>query len=166
VESAGAHWLYCHPFCLGWGTGHLVQAQQEQVRARIEVLQQACTGEFKIHFGHERYEYDDLNFEQYHAAHFLMVVGADGKNYLGTEVKYQPEYVIADLSVGWRNGFLWEPARQAKIASYNQSNYASVGGRHRALLYNHYIQQLIRGEEKLKAREAKTDETFLFPNIL
>ncbi len=46
----------------------------------------------------DRYVDTGLSFDGYHAAHFLLVVGADGMNYLGAEVKYQPQYAIADLA--------------------------------------------------------------------
>ena len=53
--------------------------------------------------------FDELRFSAYHAAHFLLVVGADGKNYLGAEVKYQPAFILWDLKNNWREDFLWHP---------------------------------------------------------
>lgn len=166
ARSAGAHWIYFHPLCEGWNSSHLRQEDQDGVVRELTALQQAARNGFGIHFCRQRYEHHELRFEQYHSAHFLLVLGADGKNYLGTEVKYQPEYVLADLSGHkWRDDFLGQSARLERIREFSHRNYPPQGGRHRAVLYNHYLQQLIDGLEPLDEAAPQAD-AFLYPHIL
>lgn len=95
-----------------------------------------------------------------------MVIGADGRNYLGTEVKYHPQYVLADLSGGgWRDDFLWQAGRLERIRAFNHRNYPPLGGRHRAVLYNHYVQQVLDGSQQTEADAGRLD-AFLFPHVL
>ena len=42
---------------------------------------------------------------------FLLLVGADGLNYLAPEVKYQPKFVIADFNEARRPNRLWDAGR-------------------------------------------------------
>jgi hypothetical protein len=108
-----------------------------------------------------------LKFNGYHAAHFLLVIGADGKNYLGPEVKYQPHHVIADLGVRWRDDFLWEEQRLVRANFVNSRTYPAIQSRHRGVLYNHFIEQLKRDEEPaLTKLERASVRGFLFPHIL
>jgi hypothetical protein len=114
-----------------------------------------------------RYEHTPLKFNGYHAAHFLLVIGADGKNYLGPEVKYQPHHVIADLGVRWRDDFLLEEQRLVSVNSVNSWTYPAIKSRHRGVLYNHFIEQLKRGEEPaLTELERASVTDFFFPHIL
>jgi MoaA/NifB/PqqE/SkfB family radical SAM enzyme len=166
MAAAGAHWLYFHPMCAGWGTGQLSHEDQEGVVQALVSLQQEMRPDFGIHYCPQRYETSPLTFDEYYAAHFLLVIGADGKNYLGTEVKYHPQYVLADLSGGnWRDDFLWQAGRLERTRAFNHRNYPPLGGRHRAVLYNHYVQQVLDGSRQLDADAARPD-AFLFPHVL
>jgi organic radical activating enzyme len=166
MAAAGAHWLYFHPMCAGWGTGSLAHENQDGVTQALASLQQQTHPGFGVHYCPQRYEISPLAFDEYYSAHFLLVVGADGRNYLGTEVKYHPQYVLADLSGGnWRGDFLWQAARLERIRSITHRNYPPLGGRHRAVLYNHYLQQVVDGREQPDPDAAKPD-AFLFPHVL
>ena len=167
VRTAGAHWVYFHPVCKNWLEGDLKQTPQDGV---LEVVQQygaGLNGDFGVHILPERYSNDEIRFEGYHAAHFLLVVGADGKNYLGAEVKYQPLYSIADFKVGMEEDFLRRSDRIERIRSVSSRNYTALGSRHRGVLYNDVI-------EKLKLSRLNPDELestypigeFEFPHIL
>ncbi len=79
-----------------------------------------------------------------------MVVGADRKNYLGAEVKYHPDFVIADLGDGCADGFLWDGGRLARIAAHTHGNYRALGSRHRGVLYNDFIERLLENEPVAK----------------
>ncbi|MCJ7580948.1 MAG: hypothetical protein MUP98_10495, partial [Candidatus Aminicenantes bacterium] len=86
----------------------------------------------------------------YHAAHFLCVVGADGKNYLGAEVKYQPQHVLSNLSEKWHRDFLWHPDRQNRIESVSSNTYSALNSRHRGALYSDLIERLKQSEDPLQ----------------
>lgn len=166
MAAAGAHWLYFHPMCAGWGTGQLSHEDQTGVPEALASLQQEAPPGFGIHYCPQRYETGPLAFDAYYAAHFLLVIGADGRNYLGTEVKYHPQYVLADLSGGgWRDDFLWQAGRLERIRAFNHRNYPPLGGRHRAVLYNHYVQQVLDGSQQTEADAGRLD-AFLFPHVL
>lgn len=162
VEAAGAHWIYFHPLCTGWGTGHLRHMDQNGVPEEITRLKESVSSGFGVHFCHARYQETELVFSEYHAAHFLMVVGADGINYLGTETKYQEDYAIADTAADLVL-FPWQPERLNRIKSIDNLNYPPLGGRHRGLLYNHYVEQLKAGKAD---SAAEPDGQYLYPHIL
>lgn len=167
VLAAGAHWIYFHPLCTKWGVGCPVPAEQEGVLMEINELQEKDSGNCCVFTFRARYEHMPLKFNGYHAAHFLLVIGADGKNYLGPEVKYQPCHVIADLGVRWRDDFLWEEQRLVHMNSVNSRTYPAIQSRHRGVLYNHYIEQLKCDEEPALTELERASVTgFLFPHIL
>ena len=95
VRNAGAHWIYFHPLCKNWGLGTPLPVEQSGVEAVINRIRNEEGPGFGVFYLQERYSNFPLDFSQYHAAHFLLVIGADGKNYLGPEVKYQPDHGIA-----------------------------------------------------------------------
>jgi organic radical activating enzyme len=167
VLSAGAHWIYFHPMCTGWNNAHLAQVNQDGVLNAIQEYRNRCPDNFDVFVSHARYDKTPLEFSSYHAAHFLLVIGADGKNYLGAEVKYQENYIVDDIAGRWSNDFLQRPERLAKINAVNSMNYTALHSRHRGVLYNDYI-------EKMKSGPAKTAVTdtyhqinkIFFPNIL
>jgi hypothetical protein len=161
VAAAGAHWIYFHPICTGWGTGALSQTDQEGVPEEILRLQSTRANGFGVHYCPPRYETNELEFDEYHAAHFLMVVGADGVNYLGTETKYQSDYAIARAGDA---DFLRRPERLERIGEINHRNYPPLGGRHRGLLYNNLIQQLKDSGED--AAIGNAGGALLYPHIL
>jgi len=161
TRSAGAHWIYFHPMCTEWRSGSPTRVDQTGVLGAIESCRLENNSEFQVHVSPQRYVFDELVFNGYHAAHFLLVIGADGLNYLGAEVKYFPGYAIADVAGNWRRDFLWQPERLKRIAEVNHRNYRAINSRHRGVLYNHYIESL-----KHQAEERREPTTFQFPHIL
>lgn len=167
VRDAGAHWIYFHPLCDGWGTGHLTQRDQVGVVEEIARLRTRLSNGFEILVCPERYATGDVCFDEYYAAHFLLVVGADGKNYLSTEGKYQPDRVIWDLGQEWRDDFLWRDARAARIRQAGSRNYPGVGGRHRGVLYNGLVQDIKDGRQQIDALARRLAlQPVRFPHVL
>ena len=85
VKSAGAHWIYFHPLCSKWKIGSPVQEDQGEVLAGIEECRSGLDDGFRVFVLEDRYANTELHFDGYHAAHFLLAIGADGMNYLGAE---------------------------------------------------------------------------------
>ena len=163
--AAGSHWIYFHPRCRHWDIGQPQPEALAGVLAEIVRLQGEFSKKIEIDVSAQRYQDFPLHFNGYHAAHFLFVVGADRKNYLGPEVKYHPGFVTADLNNGFRDDFLRDPLRLERISSYTSDNYQALGSRHRGVLYNDFIERLKRGEpasEQILIRPP----LFRFPNIL
>jgi len=136
----------------------------------LEVIQnyrETRGNHFDVYVCPSRYEDDDIAFDGYHAAHFLLVIGADGKNYLGAEVKYQDRFVLADVAGNWQSDFLHQEERLKKIAAINSVTYSALKSRHRGVLYNDYIEKIIKNPNAMNRMDsgAKKDE-FLFPHIL
>lgn len=167
VSSAGAHWIYFHPLCIRWEVGAPERVDQSGVLAKIKECQAAQSGDFHVFTCPDRYIEGKIDFRGYHAAHFLLVIGADGINYLGAEVKYHPQYAISDLSKKWRDDFLWQSDRLQRIASVSSRAYPAVASRHRGILYNQVIQDLInRGEKSLDDSLPISAPSHVFPHIL
>jgi len=148
ISDSGAHWIYFHPFCENWDLGQPIITDQTGVLDEIERLQTVYSGIFPIFVGDERYSTQGIDFCSYHAAHFLLVVGADGKNYLSPETKYNPDYVLADLNDSMEQDFLWQEERLKRM-QYSSGNYACIGSRHRTVLYNGLIESIRVGRENL-----------------
>jgi MoaA/NifB/PqqE/SkfB family radical SAM enzyme len=159
VRAAGAHWLYFHPLCRKWGQGAPELDDQDSVLAEIAALAAAYSNGFSVGTCPERYAASALHFAGYHAAHFLLVVGADGCNYLAPEVKYQAPYVIADLSERPRDP-LRLPPRTERIRGVRSDDYPARGSRHRGILYCDWI------ERARTVPLALPEEPFMFPYIL
>ncbi len=167
VRAAGAHWLYFHPLCRKWGVGHPELADQHGVRAEVARLEASSPDGFRVYALQDRYVASPIFFEGYHAAHFLLVVGADGANYLAPEVKYQPAHVIACLDDHWDEGFLWARARLQRIAAVRSASYPAVGSRHRGILYSHFMEALRRGDAAAQHDlQVAAQCGFRFPHIL
>ncbi|NQV02868.1 MAG: radical SAM protein [Bacteroidia bacterium] len=167
VCTAGAHWIYFHPMCSGWTNRHLEQVNQHGVIEAIGGLVNTSMNGFRIFFSKARYSDSKLRFNQYHSAHFLLVVGADGKNYLGAEVKYNPDFVIADVKGQWKPQFLHNPDRINRIQQVNDKNYIAIKSRHRGVLYNDYIEQVIEGRSIIRPGNNQLQASeFWFPYIL
>lgn len=163
--SAGVHWVYFHPRCRHWDIGKPQPEAQAGVLDEIVRLQEKYSGRIEIDVSVQRYQDFPLRFDGYHAAHFLLVVGADRKNYLGPEVKYHPDFVMADLSNGFHADFLRDSARLQRISSHTSANYQALGSRHRGVLYNDFIERLKKGDpdsERILSRPPH----FRFPHIL
>jgi organic radical activating enzyme len=166
VRDAGAHWIYYHPMCTGWSDGNLQPFDQSGVIDAIVSYREKMTNGFDVFVCPSRYEESSIEFDGYHAAHFLLVVGADGKNYLGAEVKYQDRFAIADVMGQWRPDFLQQPERLARIASFNSKSYSALKSRHRGVLYNHFVEHLKNELTAHGRTEPRANGEFLFPHIL
>jgi len=165
--SAGAHWIYFHPLCTRWDSGSPLRVDQRGVLDQVEGCQDSPSDGFGIFVFRDRYMKNEIKFSGYHAGHFLLVVGADGMNYLGAEVKYHPQHIIADVAGNWRKNFLWERQRLQRINAVDSKTYPAIGSRHRGVLYNGLIERL------MQLRQSASDESFsfskdefLYPHIL
>lgn len=165
AAAAGVHWLYFHPRCRHWDQGRPQPEDQSGVLEEIARLREEFSGHLEIELSSQRYQDFPLNFDAYHAAHFMLVVGADRKNYLGAEVKYNPDFVIADLGRDLDDGFLREPERLQRIAAQNSARYRAMGSRHRGVLYNDFIDRL-KHHEPAAERILAAPPAFRFPHIL
>lgn len=167
VASAGAHWIYFHPLCIRWDTGAPERVDQSSVLMKIEKCKEKQSENFQIFTFPDRYVEDKIEFFGYHATHFLLVVGADGMNYLGAEVKYHPQYIIADLTNDWCDDFLWRKERLQRIESFNSLSYSALNSRHRGILYNQVIQDLLNHNRTSLNESSSIYETkYAFPHIL
>lgn len=164
VASAGAHWIYFHPMCVRWDIGAPKRVDQSGVLEKIKECQTEQSNAFHVFTFPDRYIEGEIEFSGYHAAHFLLVVGADGMNYLGAEVKYHPRYVIADLVNNWRDDFLWNAERLNQIKSVNSRTYPAIASRHRGIMYNQIIQNLVN--KGIRSLEHPAANTYLFPHVL
>jgi len=165
AATAGVHWLYFHPRCQHWDQGRPQPEEQSGVLDEIARLREEFSELLEIEVSSQRYQDFPLNFDGYHAAHFMLVVGADRKNYLGAEVKYHPDFVIADLGRDLGEGFLREPGRLRRIAAQNSAHYRALGSRHRGVLYNDFIERL-KHHESGAERILAAPPAFRFPHIL
>jgi len=165
VFSSGAHWLYFHPTCTNWEKGTPIIIDQDRIVEGIENLQENHKNKFDIYYSQDRYTQSEIKFDGYHGAFYLMIVGADAKNYLGAEVKYQSPHIIADLSKELKEDFLWKEDRLNNVLSVKSDTYPAIGSRHRGALYSDLI-------EKIKINEPKAisiinrEIDFRFPRIL
>lgn len=167
AQGAGAHWIYFHPLCAKWDTGSPLRVDQEGVLNRIGECQTVQSNGFRVFVCRDRYDETKIEFNGYHAAHFLLVVGADGMNYLGAEVKYQRRHIIANLTHHWTPDFLWQNQRLQRIQRVNSRTYPAIGSRHRGVLYNHLIEQFVPlGRKAPDKFPPISKDTFLFPHIL
>ncbi|HPO16810.1 MAG TPA: radical SAM protein [Candidatus Hydrogenedentes bacterium] len=167
VCSAGAHWLYFHPVCVGWGSGAPVKVPQDGV---VESIQSDVTKQdngFSVYWLKDRYTDEELSFASYYSAYFLLIIGADGKNYLAPEVKYQPRYAIADVLGTGCGNFLWQPSRLDFIAKTASHCYPPLKSKNRGILYSHLIDQLCQGSVPHKEACKRLGlSDFRFPHIL
>jgi organic radical activating enzyme len=166
VASAGAHWIYFHPMCVRWAEGTPQRVDQSGVWEAIDGFRASNADGFGIFSFADRYGEHDIRFDGYHAAHFLLVVGADGMNYLGAEVKYQPMHILADLNEPWNENFLWGDKRLARVAAVRSKTYPALASRHRGVLYNHVIQGWLDDEKLSTGHERQGEMAFLYPHIL
>lgn len=169
VRAAGAHWIYFHPACTGWDDGCPAQVDQDGVLESVDTYQKTLrpSAGFEALISRSRYSDTDICFSAYHAAHFLLVIGADGLNYLGPEVKYQPRYVLADATEGRCPDFLWRAERLGKIAAIKGDRYSAVKSRHRGVLYNDFVERIIDTRLTQEERSIlRAPDSFLFPHIL
>jgi MoaA/NifB/PqqE/SkfB family radical SAM enzyme len=167
LQEAGTHWIYLHPLCSKWALGSPELAEQDGVILKIEEINEMNSGQPSVFFFRERYQHTPLNFKGYHASNFLLVVGADGFNYLAPEVKYQSQFIIADFNEDSIRGTLWETKRQNLINSVKSRTYSPLQSRNRGILYSHFIEGLINQEKgALEDFKIVPRMRFLFPHIL
>lgn len=167
VRDAGAHWIYFHPLCNNWASGKPLPVEQNRVETHIHRIRKKEGSGFGIFYLQERYSNLPLGFSRYHAAHFLLVIGADGKNYLGPEVKYQPDHVIAEPGLHWNENFLWDKSRLSRVDSVSNQTYPALRSRHRGVLYNHLLERLcMKSVDDPSELEATSKKIFLWPHIL
>jgi MoaA/NifB/PqqE/SkfB family radical SAM enzyme len=148
ITDSGAHWIYFHPLCKNWDLGQPIINDQTAVLDEIERLQNAYSRILPIFVGKERYSTKEVDFCYFHAANFLLVVGADGKNYLSPETKYNSDYVLANLGDSLEEDFLWKEKRLKRMR-HSSNDYACIGSRHRSVLYNDLVESINTGRENL-----------------
>jgi len=166
VASSGAHWIYFHPFCIRWAEGTPQRVDQRGVMEAIADFRNTAADGFGVFTFSDRYTEREIRFDGYHAAHFLLVVGADGINYVGAEVKYQRQHILANPGQRWDANFLWHKERLARIAAVRSDTYPALGSRHRGVLYNHVIQKLLNCETTSVDDEQAGETSYLYPHIL
>ena len=166
VKEAGAHWLYCHPRCEGWDDELLIQLDQDGVVPSLERPDGQLNG-FKVYYFPYRYHRGTLQFSKYHSGHFLMVLGADGNLYMGTETKYNPKHIIGHVDAKWKLENLFHESRVQALNEMGSHSYFPIGGRHRGCLYNDLIEKLVRKELSLDTLSLRAKGLQLkFANIL
>jgi len=163
VRAAGAHWLYLHPTCIATPTGATPAKGQERLLAALAACRRQQPAGFAVHYLAQRFATKPAAFQGYHAAHFVMVVGADGANYLSSETKYQPRYRIAAADDYAKGDLFADPARRAAIAAVHAVDYPAGGGRNRGVFYSQVLEEARHGDTGPGA-VAVTD--FLLPHIL
>jgi len=167
LRGAGAHWIYFHPMCTGWDLGCPQQVNQTGVLDAIAKYRETLNGGFQAFVSSARYQKSSLHFSAYHAAHFLMILGADAKNYLGAEVKYQRRHILADLAAERGPDILWSEERLGRIAAHSSSSYPALGSRHRGVLYSHFIEALKQAPaSEAESAIAAAAQEYRFPHIL
>jgi hypothetical protein len=163
VRAAGAHWLYLHPTCVATPEGTEREKGQEAVLSALATLRREQEDGFALHYLSERFSDAPVVFHGYHAARFIMVVGADGSHYLSSEAKYRPRFRLGDEAGYGRDDYFSRPERIAAIAAIGSSGYPAGGGRNRGVLYNRVLEEAM-GE----ARQGRFPEAgeYLLPHIL
>ncbi len=167
VSAAGAHWIYIHPLCRNWDAGKPRRIDQHGVLEAVNTFRGGFNPGFEFFIFEDRYRNHRIRFQGYHTAHFLLVIGADTKNYLGAEVKYQPGHVLFDFNGKFQAGFLWQAERRERIARTESRTYPALGSRHRGVLYNDLIERLL--EERKNHPEKPclpARQDFSYPYIL
>ncbi|RPI22651.1 MAG: radical SAM protein [Acidobacteria bacterium] len=163
ASKAGAHWLYFHPTCVRDVDGITRQLPHAAVATLVDQCRDAVGESFPIYWLKERYETKELRFQGYHAAQFVLVIGADGLNYLATEAKYREDFLLWDLARGWREDFLWDAQRLAQIQAVSTSNYRYSGSRNRGVIYNALLDEL---KTSRHLSHAPPDTPYHLPHIL
>jgi MoaA/NifB/PqqE/SkfB family radical SAM enzyme len=163
VRAAGAHWIYFHPSCVLAPTGLRIQENQERILGSMDACRREQPDGFAVHYLAERFSSEAVCFQGYHAAHFILVVGADGANYLSSETKYQPRFRIASAEEYADDEFMWKPRRLEKIAAVRSEDYLGARSRNRGVLYNHVLEKAAHSAVGKAPPEAPD---FLLPHIL
>jgi hypothetical protein len=163
VRAAGAHWIYFHPTCVAAAGGVSRQRGQENLLSALAACRRDQPPDFAVHYLAQRFSDAPVFFHGYHAARFIMVVGADGANYLSSETKYRSGYRIAREADYMDDDFYSRPGRLEKIAAVGSDDYPAGGSRNRGILYNQALEEM-RNDAAGRGRFQELD--FLFPHIL
>jgi len=166
AAASGAHWLFFHPMCEDWAEGRPVQENQEGVLEALAALQSELSAGTEVHIPVQRYSRYPLYFSAFHAAHFLLQIGANGVNYAAPESKYQPSCVLANLNEYLEDDFLWRPERLAAINSLSSDKYSFAGTRHRGAMFSDFLERYKRGEaEPLSVVKRTRESDFHHPHL-
>jgi len=164
LRAAGAHWLYLHPTCISSGRGmSRLRGHQGHLLEILEACRREQAPGFPVYFLAQRYSTEPVVFQGYHAAHFIMVVGADGHNYLSSETKYRARFRITSQAEYAGAGFFATPGRRARIAAVCSSSYPAGGSRNRGVLYNQVLENVRR---QTGGGGVPVVPDFLLPHIL
>ena len=163
VRAAGAHWLYFHPTCVSTPRGSSRESGQERLLTALESCRRSQPPDFAVHYLVQRFSATPIAFHGYHAAHFIMVVGADGSNYLSSETKYQEPFRIGAETDYADNDFFHRPERRKMIASFDSNDYPAGGSRNRGVIYNQVLEKTRRAMGNQGLPDAPE---FLLPHIL
>jgi hypothetical protein len=166
AAGSGCDWLYFHPLCTDWEVARPVQDNQEGVLEAVAALEADASVGVKVQIPKERYTAYPLRFSGFHSAHFLMQVGADGRNYCAPEAKYQPDCAIGDLNLCLDDGFLWRRERLDAIAALDSQRYTFAGTRHRGSMFSDFLERCVQHEAgTLATLNAAREQDFLYPNL-
>ena len=164
-RESGADWIYFLPTCTKDISGAAQIIEQQTVLERISECSMKFNDDFDVYFLDDRYGSEEINFNSYHSAHFILVMGADGKNYVGTEAKYQNQYALWDLKNNWKDDFIWDTERLKMISSLSSKNYLPKGSKNRGILYNNLIEKMISNSHSETENVPALDSIYL-PNII
>ncbi len=166
AAGSGCHWVYFHPLCTDWERAKPVQDNQEGVLEAVAAIEAEVPWGVQVQIPKERYTRYPLRFSAFHSAHFLMQVGADGRNYCAPEAKYQPDCAIADLNQNLDDGFLWRRERMGAIAALDSQRYGFAGTRHRGSMFSDFLERCLQGEpEPVATLRAAREQDFLYPAL-
>jgi hypothetical protein len=166
AASSGAHWLFFHPMCEQWAEGRPIQENQEGVLQALVSLHKDIPTGVEIHIPEQRYSSYPLHFSAFHAAHFLLQIGANGVNYAAPESKYQPSCALANLHEHLEDDFLWRPERLAAINVLTSEKYRFAGTRHRGAMFSDFVERCKQGEaEPLSIMNSTAESDFRYPHL-
>jgi len=167
VEN-GANWIYFLPCCTKDPDGNKIQLEQGKIFTTIHSLKdeyQSSPG-FDVFCIDERYNEKNPSFRGYHAAYFIFVVGSDGCNYLSSESKYKPDFMLL-TSAETNENPLFNRNRLSRIAAVHSEEYSPKGNMNRGILYSDLIQKLIDHKIDMQSLEKRMDAMrFLMVNII
>jgi len=119
-----------------------------------------------LHHLDRRYSEKNPSFRGYHAAYFIFVVGSDGCNYLSSESKYKPDFMLL-TSAETNENPLFNRNRLSRIAAVHSEEYSPKGNMNRGILYSDLIQKLIDHKIDMQSLEKRMDAMrFLMVNII
>ncbi len=163
--ESGVDWIYFLPVCTRDISGAAQIIEQQTVLERIKECSVKFNDDFSVYFLEGRYGSEEINFNSYHSAHFILVMGADGKNYIATEAKYQDQYALWDLKNNWKDDFIWDIERLNMISLCSSENFLPKGSKNRGVLYNTLIEKMI-SDSYSKSENVPTWDSFFTPNII